>query len=107
MRIVCVTVEDFVENMKKETVFKGRVWVDVVKKRASEGKHLVFFQASCILDMGDEGQSLLQYGEDCGVDFEDSEPEMEGSETAKRRRMFLSAACSSLEVSIMPGTVDF
>ncbi|MCK9570092.1 hypothetical protein M0R72_14205 [Candidatus Pacearchaeota archaeon] len=114
MRVVCNTIEDFVENLKIEGgnhVFQKVVYVTMSKRPlGSDSKRtaVVFavnFQASTVVDLG-EGQYILDFGEDCGMDYMDGDKELNGTDQATRMRGQLQECCESLGLSIRPGIVQ-
>jgi len=109
MRVVVHTVEDFLQNLNgclPSAIVEKTIWVDQTRRKVSEARFLVNLQASCVVDIKD-GQFLLQYGEDCGMDYEDSEPELEGTKSAEEKREALNSFCKYRGLSVRPGIVDF
>ena len=105
MRITCHTIEAFIENLKLGDVFEHVVWIDRTEREINELKHVVNLQASAVIDFQD-GQALLQYGEDCGVDLLDGVPKMEGSEIAAVKRKKLIEYCDDVGLKVRSGMVD-
>ena len=105
MRIICRTVEAFVENLRLGEVFEHVVWIDVTRREINELKFVVNLQASAVLDL-QGGQALLQYGEDCGMDLLDGDPELEGTEAAAVKRRRLVGHCDDAGLKVRPGSVD-
>ncbi len=105
MRIVCSTIEAFVENLRLGEVFEKSVWLDETSREVSEHKMLCNLQASAVVRLKDGGEFLLQYGEDMGYDFTDGEPQREGSEAAKHRSGFLRERCEDMGLVVRPGIV--
>jgi hypothetical protein len=98
-------VEDFIENLKIEKVFNKMVWVDTTRKTINEHVEQVTFQASAVLEIAG-GESLLQYGGECGFDKTDGDPERDGTEIAKLRRKKISDWCEVNGLTVKPGLVD-
>jgi hypothetical protein len=105
MRIVCHSVEDFLENLKVGEVFKKTVWVDTTRKKESESVESVVFQASAVLEV-EGGEALLQYGEECGLDYTDGSAETEGTEKANENRGKILDWCATQGLTVKPGIVD-
>jgi len=105
MRVVCQTIEAFVENLRIGTPVEKTVWVDITAREVNEHKMVMNLQASAVVQLPDGGEFLLQYGEDCGYDFTDGEPEMEGTKAAKHRRGYLIEQCEDMGLMVRPGIV--
>jgi len=109
MRVVVHSVEDFVENLEVyhiDRIVEKTIWMDQTRRRISEVKFIVNLQAMCVVDIQD-GQFLLQYGEDCGADYEDSELELKGTDSANEKRDRLEEWCKLRGLMTKPGVVDF
>ena len=109
MRVVVQSVEDFLKNLDgvpPPMIVEKTIWVDRTRQRISETRYSVNLQASCVVDIKD-GQFLLQYGEDCGIDYEDTEPETKGTESAGEKRKRLEEWCKLRGLVVRPGAVDF
>jgi len=105
MRIVCRTIEAFVENLRLGEVFEKSVWLDETNRIVSEHKVLYNLQASAVVRLNDGGEFLLQYGEDVGYDFTDGEPQRDGSEAVRHRKGFLTERCKDMGLVVRPGIV--
>jgi len=105
MRVVCRTVDSFVENLHLGEVVEKTVWVDDTSREVAEHKILHSLQASAVMRLADGGELLLQYGEDVGWDFMDGEPELEGTEAANHRKGYLKQCCEDMGLVIRPGIV--
>jgi len=106
VRVVCHTVEAFVENLRIGTLVEKTVWIDVSSKQAAEHKIAWNLQASAVVRLADGGEFLLQYGEDCGYDYTDGEPELEGTQAVKHRRGYLVEQCEDMGLTVRPGLVS-
>jgi hypothetical protein len=106
MRIVCRTVEAFVENLRLGEVFEKSVWLDETGHVVSEHKILCNLQASAVVRLRDGGEFLLQYGEDVGYDYTDGEAQREGSEAAMHRKGYLRERCEDMGLTVRPGIVS-
>ncbi len=114
MRVVCVTIDDFLENLDKEpkeAVYRGIIYVDVIRQPIDSSKRnaarfSVVFQASAVIDVK-EGQFLLEMSEDCGTDYNDATQEMIGTNAAKGLKEILEKYCSEKGLVVRPGVVDF
>jgi hypothetical protein len=114
MRVVCHTVEEFLENLRDEpSVFRdvvrcSRVFRPVDTESLREAlKVEVVFQASAVVDLGDDGQYLLEVGVNCGFDYKDGpEPELKGSGNAAAMRKKIIDYCESRGLKVRPGVID-
>lgn len=109
MRVVVHSVGDFLNNLDRvlsSAIVEKTIWVDQTRRKVSEVKFSVNLQASCVIDIQD-GQFLLQYGEDCGNDYEDSELELKGTDLANEKRDRLEEWCKLRGLMVKPGVVDF
>ncbi len=120
MRIICTNLDDFIENLEKEpsenilrkTVYVSRTVNPVDGTKLTAVKFSVNFQASAIVNLVEEngndsyGQYLLEFGEDCGFDYDDSTQEKKGSERCEDLRKRLECCCLSRGLHIRPGILD-
>ena len=107
MRIVCRTIEAFVDNLRLGEVFENSVWLDETSREISEHKFLCNLQASAVVRVKDGGEFLLLYGEDVGYDFTDGEPQQkEGSEAARHRKGLLAERCEDMGLVVRPGILS-
>ena len=105
MRVVCRTVEAFVENLRLGEAVEKTVWLDETHREISEHKILCNLQVSAIVRLVDGGEFLLQYGEDVGYDFTDGEPQKEGSDAMGHRKGYLKECCEDIGLVVRPGIV--
>jgi len=106
VRVVCKTIEAFVENLRLGKPVENVVWVDETRREVGEHKILHNLQASAVVRLrDDEGEFLLQYGEDVGFDFTDGEPEMEGTKAVNHRKGYLKQCCEDMGLVVRPGFV--
>lgn len=105
MRVICRTVESFVENLRLGEPIEKIVWLDETSREVSEHKILCNLQASAVVRLPDGGEFLLQYGEDVGYDFMDGEPQREGSEAVAHRKGYLEECCKDMGLVVRPGIV--
>lgn len=113
MRVVCGTVDEFIENLQngdgeilQNTVRVSRTrnpWDD---NKMEEVRFDVVFQVSAVVDMGEDGQYLLEAGERCGTDYEDSTKEMAGSDRATVLRRKIEDYCGEAGLTVLPGVID-
>jgi hypothetical protein len=65
----------------------------------------IVVHASAIINI-DDGQFLLDYGEDCGIDYCDGTNEKSGSSKAQELRSQLETFCIQSNIRMLPGVVD-
>lgn len=104
MRVICRTVEAFVENLRVGKPLEGTVWVDETSREVSEHKIVHNLQASAVLVLESGRKMLLQYGEEVGYDYTDGpEPIDEGFKTMCRRKGYLVERCADMGLKVRPG----
>ena len=108
MRIECQTVNDFLENIEGGDVFLGRVHADVSEIVVDKDGNVrdVVFQASAVLDLGEDGQALVACGERCGRDRATADGTLEGTRRAKELRDLLEMRCSEMGLEVRPGVLS-
>jgi len=109
MRVEVHSVADFIKNLDgllPSGIVEKTIWVDQTRQKISEARYSVNLQASCVVNIAD-GQFLLLYGEDCGIDYEDAVPELKGTESAGEKRKCLEEWCELRDLMVRPGLVDF
>lgn len=114
LKITCNTLADFLTNLResKFSVFRNTVYVDrnsvplngTSKRDATSFE--IFLKASAVLEFGDEGQALLQYGESCGIDRMTVDGEAEGSQRRSSWCDQLTQYCEENNLKILPGIID-
>jgi len=114
MRVVCHTIDDFLENLQQESsrIYQRVVWVSRTVNPADDKtkRDAVIFDvtlhASAVVDVDDESQFLLDYGEDCGRDYHDATQDMAGSEVADELKARIRKVCDEYGLTIRPGVID-
>jgi len=112
VRVECKSIQDFLCNLKalsKEQVIEGIVRVSISERdERGDGPYFyINFQASALIQLADyEGQYLLEFGEDCGRDIRDSEPDFEGSGNAYALEAEVKAMCNEKGWRILPGIIS-
>lgn len=111
MRVTCATVEEFLTNLgsvQPSDVFQQRVYVSRTPRRVDEAgvKIAVTLHASAVISL-EGGEYLLDYGEDCGLDYEDASQQYDGTNAASMRKAAIAAVCERLGLKVMPGVVDY
>lgn len=111
MRVVCHTVEEFLVSLLaegSEHVFQKVVRVSTNRRPLDTDlvKWQVNFQVSTVIDLGEDGQYLLEAGEDCGTDYEETEPESNGMDKANSLRNQVGRCCVEMGLRLLPGIID-
>lgn len=113
MHVTCQTIDDFLANLEAEgTTFRGIVYTSRTREPLGENKRnavrfMVSFFVSTVVDMGEDGQYLLDTAEECGIDYEDASQEKVGSLKAESLRSKVRCWCESHGLNLRPGVVDF
>ena len=117
MRIVCPVIEDFLDTLETEENGTGSIYRKHVHlsrfRQPVDGnsrdavKFLINMQLSAIIETEDGGQYLLQFGEDCGMDYKDSGGAYEGTKVYEKRKKQVVKCCERLGLVLRPGVVDF
>lgn len=115
MRVVCSDLDAFLLNLQHEppsNIFQHAVHVSTTSRPLDSSdkrkavKFAITFQASAIINLDDGGQYMIDYGEDCGVDYRDDSQELVGSDYAAKLRAKLVEFCDDRGLSIRPGIVE-
>lgn len=108
MRVTCSSVPDFLVNLEDGLrVLKKTIWLNRERKEIGECKFLVSLQASAVVGLESGGEFLLQYGEECGLDFTDGDGQTDGSNIAGIRTKRVHEFCGEHGLKVKPGVVDF
>jgi len=113
MRIICQSVNEFLENLKAEgpgAVWNGVVYVSRIRQPVDADKfkavHFrVTLQASAVICRGDDEQYVLEVGEFCGDDYVDAQPSKEGSVWMDQLYDRIKAFCEDGGLEIRPGII--
>ena len=105
MRIECKTMRAFLDNLVGQNIFQKCVWFDLIRQSVNEAKTSVGLQASAILEYEEGGEALVQYGEDCGFDYNDGEAEKDGSKKAEENMRMLRDFCEHRQYDLRPGMI--
>lgn len=114
MRVTCEDLDSFLENLRLEPpshVLQQAVRVSISHRPLdSSDKHKavkfdVVIQASAVVSLENGGEYLLDYGENCGIDYRDVSNELTGSLRANALRGKLVECCDDLGLRVRPGIV--
>ncbi len=114
MRITCSSVEDFIEvlNSPSQEVLNNFIHCDTTSRgldssdRHRAVKVSVVFHASAVVNLPDGGQYLLDYSEDCGIDYNDHTQEKKGTERALQIRKSLKDYADLNGLRLLPGILS-
>jgi len=105
--------DEFIENLGAEpSVFQNvvrcsRIYRPVDAESLRDAlKAEVVYQASAVIDLGDDGQYLLEVGINCGMDYHDGEKDLGGTEAAGKLSEALLDYCESRGLAVRPGVID-
>ncbi len=112
MRITNQSVDEFLESLQDvELVFDGTVRISI-NKNAVEGqgrtpvKFDVVIQVATVVVIDEESSYLLEAGEMCGIDYEDSSEERGGSKRAVELKERVKAFAASKGWRTLPGIIS-
>ena len=112
MRVTCHSLEEFIECLKEEdNLLQGVVRVSIVRRPLNEKNpreasiFAVSLQASAVVIIDSDSQYLLDVGIDCGVDYEDSTQEKNGTEKADGMKDLLRVYAESRGWKVLPGVI--
>lgn len=112
MKIEVSNVDEFIICLQNaESIWENTLRVSLTRRpidgngRNSTSFH-VNFQASALVETTESGEYLLEVGEMCGKDIEDSEPDRTGSENAKKLKEKLAEYAKTRDWKILPGVIS-
>lgn len=113
MRVVCNDVDEFLECIEQDSIlFQNTIRTSIIRTNAIRSsdreriKFIVIFQVSAVVIVDDEGsQYLLEAGIDCGKDYLDDPPELEGTESAKKFKEKVKVFAKEHGLKVMPGII--
>ena len=122
MIITCNTIQELLEEIETQVkehgnavVYQLTIRVSISKRPLADSAHTkprdvvrweVELQASALVDLGEQGQYLVQVGESCGIDYHDNSQEMGGTIEADRLKAIVKSFCDSYGLRIGPGTIQ-
>jgi len=108
MKIVCQTVQEFIDNVRNNEIFEATVWASISSNFMDKDdvKALVYFQASAIIVYPEAGQALVELGVECGTDYNDVTNDHGGTKKAETLRQELKDYCDSNGLTMKPGTLN-
>lgn len=117
MKVTCETVAELLENLQHElkagsSVYRNIVYCNVDENSLSSDlvrdslRTETVFRCSCVIEVGDEEQYLLEVSEHCGINFKDQEPELNGIERAEELKNQVIELCQTSGLTVMPGFVS-
>ena len=115
MRIICHSFDEFLQALRAELdaasrdcVFQHALRISVYPRNMDEHgvRQLINLQVSTIILLPDDAQYLLEVGVDCGIDYNDSTHEMNGTREAARLRAVLQDLCDDRGLKLLPGVIE-
>lgn len=112
MRVVCQTVDEFLECLKEEPeILQNTVRVSIVERPVDKGprdsiKYEIVLQASAVVCFEEGGQYLLEVGIDCGTDVRDADPSLDGTIRAQNLKARIKEFAENSALKIMPGMIQ-
>ena len=122
MIITCNTIQELLEEIETQVkehgiaaVYQSMIRISISKRPLADSAHTkpqdvvrweVELQASAVVDLGDEGQYLVQMGESCGIDYHDNSQEMGGTIEANRLKAIAKSFCDSYGLRVGPGKIQ-
>ncbi len=113
MKIVCNSIEDFLENLQtadavhRKTVHYNRTSRPAgTSDRRSATSFELFYQVSAVMEFGDGTQALLEAGVNCGIDRKTADGGDDGTVEQKRLHELICDYCSAHGLKAMPGIID-
>ena len=115
MRIVCNTIDELLTNLMIEpptSVLQSTVHASTSERPIDSSskydavKFGITFQVSAVVCLADGGQYILDYGEDCGIDYRDASQEMIGTARANALRKRLVEFCDDFGLRVRPGIIE-
>jgi len=107
MRISCISVAEFIENLSTvtsaEQVFEKTVYVSIDHHEVVEGKNQIVIQASAVIEPSQGNQYLLQCGEICGTDLDSVPVDFAGTRRSKELKQSLVDCCQRIGLRVLPG----
>lgn len=115
MRVVCSTIEETIERLKADgpgntynrelNVSKTREPIEGDRRGSNKAvRFRVTLHMSAVVNRDEQGgQFLVECGEDCGVDYEDSVPETQGSQRAFELETKIRQFAADCGLKVKPG----
>jgi len=111
MRIKCGNLDDFLENLRGESVYNATVYVDKTEHPLNGTSPQacsswdVYFQASALVTR-DEDAALVECGVYCGIYSTTRDGTTEGRDRAAQLRTLLREYCDASGLRLRPGLMD-
>ena len=110
-RVLCPTVKDFITNLRAgREIFEDTIWVSIVRSPIDGTNHDaakfdVVIQASAVVQQA-ETEYLVDFGEQCGRDYEDATQEKAGTERAHATLELINQYAAERGLRVLPGVLD-
>jgi hypothetical protein len=113
MRITCVVVEDFLENLKDRNIYQKIVYVNrtLIPVEGSINTRNATsleanFQVSSLIELDDGGLALVICEEECGMDRRTADGGSDGSDRMRELFFIISNYCDANGLVVKPGILD-
>jgi len=111
MRVSCENLDDYTVNLDAvddDQIFDGVVRVSKIVQPENEVKDQVAMYSSCVIDVDDRSQFILELVLPCGYDYKDGGKDASGgSRMYADVRAELEGYLAKRKVKILPGVIDF
>ena len=110
-RVLCSTVEDFIANLRAGAeIFENTIWACVVRSpldgtKRDAAKFEVVIQASAVVQQA-ETEYLVDFGEQCGRDYEDASQDKAGTARAHEILELIHQYAKERGLRVLPGVLD-
>lgn len=112
MRVICQTVDEFLECLEQEKdILQNTVRVSISERPIDKGardsiKYEIVLQASAVVNIEEGSQYLLEYAKDCGIDVRDADPSLDASYRAKAIKEKIKKFAEAKALKVMPGFIQ-
>lgn len=111
MRVICRDIEELTESLTAAladggTLFERAVRISVSRNAKNEHVAQITIHVGAVVCAPD-GQYLVEYAEQCGLDCTDGKADLAGSDKATQRRQSMQDWCGQHGCRILPGLIDY
>lgn len=117
MRVTCTNADEFLECIQRgvdttrgDKLFHDTIRVSIIRRPVDGSvrdavKFDVVIQGSTVIRSPDNSEYLLEFGENCGRDYEDADAEHEGTRNAKMIKQRISDFARQSGWKVLPGII--
>jgi hypothetical protein len=115
MRVVCHTVDEFLENLYTEqnsSILQQTIHISVTHRPLGTSnknevvRFVVTIHASAVICLPNGGEYLLDYGEDCGHDYHDADEDLSGTNMSDKIREKIVSFCDDRDIKVRSGIIE-